>query len=251
MQHVICTGFSTTLDPGAGYTTYQWNDGSVNQKLDVTSSGTYLVTVTDANGCTAEASFDVTEQPSLSPLITGVLEFCEGSGTILDAGPGYSSYTWSTGATSQTISVTDGTNYGVMVTDADGCSGSTNVTTIEHPNPNVIIGGSTTYCIGGSTILDAGAGYTSYTWSDNSTRQTIVVSAPGVYSVDVIDPFGCTGSASAMIDVSTSLHPVIIGNLAFCENGNTTLNAGSGFATYVWSDGSSLQNLFVNVAGQL
>ncbi|MBK9983411.1 MAG: gliding motility-associated C-terminal domain-containing protein [Saprospiraceae bacterium] len=248
-QHVFCTGFSATLDAGAGYTTYIWNDGSVNQTLDVTSSGTYHVTVTDANGCTGIASSDVTELASLSPLITGTLEFCEGSGTALDAGPGYTSYLWSTGATSQTISVTDGNNYGVMVTDADGCSGSTNVNTVMHSLPNVMIGGSTTYCIGGSTILDAGTGYASYLWSDSSTGQTITVSTPGVYSVDVIDPFGCAGSASAMIDVSTSLHPVIAGNQAFCENGNTTLNAGSGFASYLWSDGSTNQNLFVNVAG--
>ncbi len=248
-QHVFCTGFAAMLDAGAGYSSYLWNDGSQNQTLNATSSGTYQVTVTDANGCTGIASSDVTELASLSPLITGTLEFCEGSGTVLDAGSGYVSYLWSTGATSQTISVTDGNNYGVMVTDADGCSGSTNVNTVLHPLPNVMIGGSTTYCIGGSTILDAGAGYASYLWNDSSTGQTITVSTPGTYTVAVIDPFGCAGSALAMIDVSTSLHPVIAGNLAFCENGNTTLNAGSGFTSYLWSDGSTNQNLFVNVAG--
>ncbi|HZV69044.1 MAG TPA: gliding motility-associated C-terminal domain-containing protein [Saprospiraceae bacterium] len=248
-QHVFCTGFSAMLDAGTGYTTYAWDNGSPTQTINVTASGTYQVTVTSSNGCTGVAMFDVTEQPSLSPVITGGLEFCEGGGTVLDAGPGYVTYLWSTGEMTQTISVTDGSNYGVIVTDPDGCSGSTNITTVMHPNPNVVIGGSTTYCIGGSTILDAGAGYATYTWSDNSNGQTITVSTPGTYSVDVIDPFGCTGSASLMVDVSTSLHPVITGNFAFCENGNTTLNAGSGFISYLWSDGSTDQNLFVNVTG--
>jgi hypothetical protein len=132
-QHVFCTGFSTTLDAGPGYATYLWNNGNTNQKLDVTATGTYQVTVTDVNGCTGTSSFDVAEQPSLTPAITGSLEFCEGSGTVLDAGPGYASYTWSTGETSQSIAVNDGSNFGVIVTNADGCSGSTNVTTIEHP----------------------------------------------------------------------------------------------------------------------
>jgi len=248
-HHVFCTGFTDTLDAGAGYSSYLWDDGSVNQKRDVAASGTYHVTVTDVNGCTGSTSFDVTEQPSLSPLITGSLEFCEGFGTALDAGPGYTTYEWSTGETGQTIFVTDGNNYGVIVTDADGCSGSTNVTTIEHPNPNVMIGGSTTYCIGGSTILDAGSGYANYLWSDNSTGQTITVSTPGTYSVNVIDPYGCNGSAAVMVDVSTSLHPVIAGNTSFCENGSTLLNAGSGFLIYLWSDGSTNQNLLVDVAG--
>lgn len=248
-QQVFCTGFSAALDAGAGYTTYLWSNGVQNETIDVTASGTYHVTVTDANGCTGEALSVVTEQPSLSPVITGGLEFCEGFGTVLDAGTGFTSYSWSNGATSQTISVTDGNTYGVLVTDADGCSGSTNVNTVLHANPNVMIGGSTTYCIGGSTILDAGPGYANYLWNNNSTGETITVSTPGTYSVDVIDPFGCIGSASAMIDVSTSLHPVIAGSLAFCESGNTTLNAGSGFNTYLWSDGSSNQNLVINAAG--
>jgi len=248
-HHVFCTGFSSTLDAGPGYTSYLWDGGAVTQKISVSASGNYHVTVTDANGCTGTASFDVTEQPSLSPIITGALEFCEGFGTVLDAGPGYTSYEWSTGDMGQTIAVNDGSNYVVVVYDSDGCSGSTNVTTIEHSNPNVMIGGSTTYCIGGFTTIDAGAGYASYLWSDNSTNQTLVVSTPGTYSVDVIDPFGCTGSASTMIDESTSLHPVIVGSYAFCQGGNTVLNAGTGFATYLWSDNSTNPTLTVNAAG--
>jgi hypothetical protein len=93
-KQVFCTGFSNTLDAGAGFASYVWDNGSTNQTLDVTASGTYHVTVTDINGCTAIASLDVTEQPSLSPVISGVLEFCEGSGTVLDAGPGYVTYLW-------------------------------------------------------------------------------------------------------------------------------------------------------------
>jgi len=248
-HHVFCTGFSSTLDAGAGYASYLWNDGNVTQTISAASSGIYQVTVTDISGCTGTASFDVTEQPSLSPVITGTLEFCEGLGTVLDAGPGYASYEWSTGDMGQTIAVNDGNNYAVVVYDSDGCSGSTNVTTIEHPNPNVMIGGSTTYCIGGFTIVDAGAGYASYLWSDNTTNQTITVSTPGTYSVDVIDQYGCPGSASVMIDESTMLHPVVTGNYSFCQGGSTTLNAGSGFATYLWSDGSMTQTLLIASAG--
>ncbi len=248
-QNVFCTGFSATIDAGAGYLQYVWSNASQNQTLEVFSSGTYMVTVTDNNGCTGVAAFDVTELASLAPVITGNLEFCEGSGTILDAGTGYTSYVWSTGEISQTIGVIDEGNYGVMVTDADGCSGSAIVTTTVHPNPVVTIGGSSTYCIGGYTILDAGAGYAMYHWSNDSIAQFITVSSPGIYSVDVIDIFGCAGSASVTVAESTSLSPVITGTPAFCENGSTTLNAGFGFATYLWSDGSNSQNLTVTAAG--
>ncbi len=245
----FCIGNSAILDAGAGYSNYLWDDASINRTLAVFTSGTHFVTVTDANGCAGQASFTVSEIPSLTPVILGNLVFCAGSSTILDAGAGYTSYEWSTGGMSQTITVTTGGNIGVIVTDADGCSGSTNITTTVNPNPTVVIGGSTTYCIGGSTILDAGAGYTTYTWNTSETSQAITVSAPGSFTVDVIDGNGCTVFASVNVTESTSLSPVITGNNAFCENGNTTLNAGSGFATYAWSDGSTNQILIVDSAG--
>ncbi|MEO5906407.1 MAG: hypothetical protein ABIQ11_06765, partial [Saprospiraceae bacterium] len=248
-QDTFCTGFSSILNAGGGYAGYLWDNASTNPTLEVFSSGTYNVTVTDASGCTGAASLSVTEASSLSPTISGTLSFCEGSSTVLDAGTGFTSYQWSSGETSQTIVVTDEGNYGVIVMDADGCSGSANVTTVINPNPNVVIGGSTTYCIGGFTVLDAGAGYSSYAWSNSATSQTITISTPGIYSVDIIDANGCAGSATVSVNESTSLSPVITGGTAFCENGNTTLNAGSGFATYIWSDGSMNQNLIVSTTG--
>ena len=248
-QDTFCTGFSSILDAGAGFTQYLWSNTSQNQTLEVFASGVYGVTVTDANGCTGQTSFNATELASLSPVITGTLEFCEGGNTILDAGAGYSSYLWSGGEVTQTITVSNSGNQGVIVTDADGCTGSANVTTIEHPNPNVIIGGSSTYCIGGYTILDAGPGYAVYDWSNDSTTQTVTINTPGLISVDIIDIYGCTGSASVNVIESTSLSPVITGSTSFCENGSTTLNAGSGFANYTWSDNSSNQTLLVNTTG--
>lgn len=221
----------------------------MNQTLEVFASGSFQVTVTDINGCTGEATFDVTETPSLMPVISGSLQFCEGSNTILDAGSGYAEYIWSTGETAQVITVTDEDQYSVTVTDLDGCSGAAAVTTMIHDNPDVMIGGSTTYCIGGSTTLDAGSGYTSYLWSNGSISQTILVTTPGTFTVDVVDINGCTGSATVTVNESTSLSPVITGINAFCENGSTILNAGSGFASYQWSDGSTGQTLLVNTAG--
>ncbi|HJW29525.1 MAG TPA: hypothetical protein VJ508_09790, partial [Saprospiraceae bacterium] len=248
-QDSFCTGFTSTLDAGAGYAGYAWDNASSQQTLTVSSTGTYHVTVTDVNGCKNDTLINVTEIPSLTPAISGALAFCQGSSTILDAGSGYTSYAWSTGQTTQSISVTTGGNVGIIVTDADGCSGSTNVTTSVNPNPVVIIGGSTTYCIGGSTLLDAGTGYASYNWSNGATTQTISVATPGIVSVDVIDQNGCAGSASVTVDESTSLHPVVTGSNTFCQNSSTTLNAGSGFATYLWSDGSTGQTLSVNTPG--
>lgn len=248
-QTTFCTGNSTTIDAGPGFNDYEWNIGSTNQTLEVSDSGTYSVTVTDNNGCTGENSIELTELASLTPEINGFLEFCEGSSTTLDVGPDFSSYEWTTGDTLPFIDIVNGGNYGVIVTDEEGCSGSTNVNVIAHSNPNIEIGGSTSFCIGGSTILDVGDGYTSYAWDNDSLTQSITVNVPGDYIVIVIDSFGCSGTDTVTIEESSSLSPVITGDDVFCENGSTVINAGSGFDMYLWSDGSTGQTLTIDVAG--
>ena len=245
----FCTGNSTILDGGAGYDIYQWSTNEATQLIEVTSGGTIGLTVTDSNGCTGETELEVTENAQLTPAIIGDVDFCEGAASILDAGPGYSTYEWSNGDTTQTIEVNSSGNYGVFVTDASGCSGSDNVNVTVNSNPEPTIGGSTTYCVGGSTILDAGAGYDSYLWSNTESTQSITVSNPGNYSVVVTDQNGCTGTEQVDVQESTSLNPVISGALAFCENDFTILDAGAGFDTYLWSDNSTGQTLQVDLAG--
>ena len=245
----FCTGNSTILDGGAGYDTYEWSTTETTQTIEVTSGGIIGLTVTDSNGCTGETELEVIENAQLSPVIVGDLDFCSGVTSTLDAGAGYATYEWSNGDTTQTIDVSTSGNYGVFVTDSFGCSGSDNVNVTEFTNPEPVINGSTTYCIGGFTVLDAGSGYDSYVWSNNDTTQSITVSSPGNYAVEVIDQNGCSGTAFVDVEESTSLNPVISGELLFCENGFTILNAGNGFDTYLWSDNSSEQTLQVDVAG--
>ena len=145
----------------------------------------------------------------------------------MDAGAGYSTYLWSNNETTQTIEVTSSGNYGVFVTDVSGCSGSDNVNVAVNQNPEPTIGGSTTYCVGGSTILDAGVGYASYIWNNTEITQSITASTQGIYSVEVADQNGCTGTASVDVEESTSLNPVISGSLAFCENDFTIFGCGN------------------------
>ena len=78
---LICSGTSETLDAGSSFTSYLWNDGSTNQTLSVTTAGTYTVTGTDANGCSASDSMvidvltvDITQNDTT---------ICEGDSLVL------------------------------------------------------------------------------------------------------------------------------------------------------------------------
>ncbi|MEM6348002.1 MAG: lamin tail domain-containing protein, partial [Bacteroidota bacterium] len=221
-----------TLDAGT-YASYLWSTGETAQTITALA-GTYSVTVTDANGCVGtSASVTVIENANPTPIISGLLEYCEGTGGVtLDAGT-YTSYLWSNGETTQTITALAGT-YSVTVTDANGCVGtSASVTVIENANPTPTISGPVTVCPGSMVTLDAGT-YASYQWSTSETTQTIMVGA-GTYTVTVTDANGCVGTSASFTVVENSvITPVISGPLAYCEGtGGVTLDAGT-YASYLW-----------------
>ena len=114
---------------------------------------------------------------------------------------------WSTGETSENITVTQTGTYSVTYTDGVGCQ-STDEIYVEFGSGNVLVdlGPDTALCNGDIITLDAGAGYVSYEWSTMETGQTLDVSLPGDYSVTVTDAQGCTGID--LINVTTGASPL-------------------------------------------
>ncbi len=201
-------GFSTSPSGGTTPYRYQWDwtdDGSwdaTGNHVNYTypSSGVYTAKcrVTDAESAFCEMTVPVTVNTNPTPVITpdGPTTLCEGGSVNLDAGAGYASYLWSTSETTQTINVTTGGSYSILVTDGNGCQGiSAPVVITVNPNPTPVITEST--CSIGNVTLDAGTGYTSYLWNTAETTQTIEVPGDGTgYSVTVTDANGCSGGDS-------------------------------------------------------
>lgn len=248
-QLTFCPGTGTQLTAEAGFENYEWSTTQTQSSIDVTTTGTYSLTVTDANGCETSASATVAEFAVSAPQIAGLTAFCEGSNSELQAEAGFASYLWSTTENASQITVTQEGTYTVSVTDANGCESQSSITIIENPNPDVQIGGFNSFCPGGFTVLNAGATYASYQWSDNTNGETLQVNVPGTYGLTVTDNEGCVGSGSLNVIENDELSPVISGELTYCPGGSTLLNAGTGYATYQWSDNSSNPTLLVNAPG--
>ncbi len=248
-QNTFCTGTNTVLDAEGGYINYAWSDGSSNQTLTVTQTGTYTVTVTDTNGCTDETFVDVQELQNLDPGLSGTNVFCEGGSTVVSATGGFLTYTWSNNSMDQTIEVMQEGTYTVTVTDANGCTGSESIFIAQNDNPIPTISGDASFCPGTSTIATATPGFLTYLWSDGSTLENINVTIAGVYTVTVTDNNGCTGSAETIIDEFTSPSTTISGIPNFCPNESTTLSAGAGFSSYLWSDGTTNQDVIADQVG--
>lgn len=246
----ICLGNQNQLDAGAGYSRYLWSTGDTTQTISISSEGRYSVRVTSANGCKASASATAVYAVLAPPTITGNLNFCPGASTTLDAGAGYASYLWNNGATTQTITVTTPGGYDVEVTNAGGCSASASVEVTRFAAPVPVINGVAGFCAGNSTTLTVDGVYASYLWSDGVTTASTSFNTSGNKSVTVIDSNGCSGTKTIIVEAFPSPAPVISGTLSFCGGLSTTLNAGGGYSSYLWTPGNATtQTIVVNAVG--
>lgn len=202
----ICGGSSTTLDAGAGFSNYAWSNNGQNQTINVTMTGTYSVTITDTNGCTADDAFDVFAYNLITLTTSGVDVTCEGGsdGVVAATATGGTStfnYEWNDGTmSSANIDVEAGTYY-VTVVDGSGCSvedsitiGFINAAPAFSFNPSSI--GSE-----GSATINAGGAFAEYEWSNGASTSEITVTASGAYVCTVTDTNGCTATDTINVEI--------------------------------------------------
>lgn len=256
----LCQGTSMTLNSNA-LTGNSWNTGATSQIINVSSSGSYQVKVTD-NGCESEYSdiVQVNVKPApATPTITasGALTFCSGDSVVLTASAAYR-YLWSTGETTQSIKVKESGNYTVTVTNNDGCESSasaiTQVNVLPHSQkPTVTSSNPLSFCLGDSVILTSESGIT-YEWSTGATTKTINVKTSGDYKVRVTDEKGCRSLFSEIIQVVVKPLPAkpsisASGDLNIC-NGDTVLLESAEASSYLWSTGATSKAIKAFLPGE-
>ncbi len=233
-DQTVCEGDMVTVT-GSGASSYTWDNGVTdNTPFAATTSTTYTVTGTDANGCTNTDMVDVTVN-TLPAVSAGVDQtVCEGSMVTL-TGSGASTYSWDNGITDNTpFSATATATYTVIGTDANGCVNSDDVTVNVDSNPVA------TATDNGDATITAGTA-ASYQWIDcatnqpipNATAQTFAPTQNGNYAVTVTNSAGCSATSSC----------VFIGNVGIKEITDNTVsvypNPTAGDVTIVLSAGTA------------
>ncbi len=254
----ICEHDSVRLTSSPGIA-YLWSTGDSTQSIYAKSAGDYSVQTINTVGCLSipSAIVTVTTRPAPGqPMIsyTGNTTFCEGDSLVLTSDPG-TTYLWSNGETSQSISAKITGSYTVRISNLDGCFSlpSDPVDVSVNANPDKpVISGDTIYCEGSySTLTSTEA--TAYLWSTGATTQSIDVTA-GSYSVTVTDANGCTSEDADAVAVSESpkpAKPVIepAGPITLEAGDSITLNAPVA-TTYLWSPGEeTTSSITVKTAG--
>ncbi|MCX7743628.1 MAG: T9SS type A sorting domain-containing protein [Flavobacteriales bacterium] len=240
----FCQGNQVTLNAGNGFVSYQWNTGHTTSAITVSSSGQYIVTVTNSNNCIAKDTVQVTVHnlPAV-PLITssGPTIFCPGGNVQLTVNSADTLYYWNTYATTQSITVANPGTYTVTVTNANNCTRTNSIVIQHYPQPISSYSNNVNICTGDSAQLFVNGGV-SYQWLPVTGLSNASISNPKAspttstqYKVIVTGIGGCVDSA--LINVFVNPLPVVNASATIptCEGQSLLLFANpSGAGSYSW-----------------
>ncbi|MDZ7845320.1 MAG: gliding motility-associated C-terminal domain-containing protein [Owenweeksia sp.] len=244
----FCQGNSFTLSAQNANATYNWSTGATSPSITISSSGTYWVQVTNPCGSASDTIDVIVDQP-ISINLGADRSVCSSSPTQLSV-PYHATttYQWSTGATANSISVSQSGSYHVTATNACGTFTDTVQLTSENP-PAIGLGSDITRCTPGPVSLSIPTNTTgSILWSDGSQGYTMSVASAGNYWVKAIN---ACGSYADTINV----HYLITGqvfshdSLPLCSGGNIGLSSPAPASSYQWSTGATSQSIMVNQPG--
>ena len=222
---------TVNVTAGTGPFTYLWNTGATTSSISGIAAGTYNVTVSGGGGCSATAS--ATVNPSGNGPVTITSDktiMCNTDTAHICAPAGYTSYLWNNGKTTQCIATQLAGNYYVTVTDAGGCTATSNHGALTvQPQPPVSMS------VSGDTLLSYNA--LSYQWYLNgniipgATSPLFIATQAGSYTVMISDANGCTATSLPVVIVKTGIAEIINENIKVYPNplqdGNWNLEVGS------------------------
>ena len=179
----LCSGDTRLLDADNGIAFYSWQDGSTNPSFNVTSTGTYAVTV--ENGCgTVEESIDITYIPPLDLSLAVEYVLCLGDTLMLDVERPFATYQWENGSNDPQREITADGNYALTVTTICEVY-ETSFEAIFLVDPMLELGEDLILCPNDSLVLEPGIPGADYVWQDGSTTDRYVVTSPDTYSVTI------------------------------------------------------------------
>lgn len=235
---------------------YNWSNGGTTATITNLAPGSYTVSLSDANGCTAVQTVTVNAFGcSLSASITSTNATCNGAndgtaGVLYSGAAEPVTFSWSNGATTQNVTGLQTGEYTVSVVDANNCPAilNANITEPQLLTANATaVGETSTGANDGAAaaIPTGGTSPYSYLWSTGATTFGIIGLAPGTYTVVVTDSKGCTAAQSVVVSAfNCSLNASVTGANVSCFGGNDGLatiavSGGQLPYTYAWSNGAN------------
>lgn len=245
-NQTVCAGSAAILNATGG-TSYQWNNGVNTSSISVTPliTTTYTVTVINTCGQSTDAAI-IFVNPLPTANAGSDVTICGGSSTQLNA-TGGTSYNWSSGETTQSISVNPTVETTYLVTATNSCGIATDDVIVHIGTiASADAGLDQTVCVGTSVTLLASGGST-YSWSNGATTASINATPAATTTYSVTTTSSCGTASDAVVVTVSQLPSVNLGSDATtCTGSPLVLDAGAGFYSYSWSTGENTQTITVD-----
>lgn len=254
----VCIGDTLTLSATPGYQNYQWGAPynlivnniphvSVFPEVDTI----YVVSADILPGCRVRDTVRINVIPTSNIHLGADTSICELSSLTLNAGNGFSQYSWSTGQNSQIIHVSAVGSYSINATDGNGCRSKDTIQILSIlQSPKVNIHSQSPICIGQSDTLKTFNQTDLHLWHNGSTNNFFHVIIPGTYWVQITNSAGCVTRDTIQITKLYSppkhfLHE----QEKFCEGDLLKISPINGFQTYNWSTGEISRTISITRPG--
>ncbi|MBT3622041.1 MAG: hypothetical protein HN535_04745, partial [Flavobacteriales bacterium] len=265
-----------TIYGGTDPYTYLWSTGAITDSISNLIAGTYIVQVTDANGCLSSPTSDtiiINEPPALQSSVTVLSHSnCAGAQTLatgeisvsISGGTSGYTYLWSTGAVTPSINLLMPGVYTVVATDANGCTISDTAEILSGTNPDLAVVIQNVSCFGandGMMFTSATGGTTPYQFTADGGSNFVPSGTPfgpsgqAGYFITVVDSLGCTDSDSVYVSEPDLLQVTSfnIQNVSCYDSANGELEViftgGTAPFTYLWDNGQTNQTAVNLVPG--
>ena len=242
----LCVGSTLILNDTSTNATFLWSTTATTSSINVTTSGTYWLQVTQRN-CPARDSLVATFlSPPAAFNLGNDTTYCATFSRVLVIGVANVNYRWSNGATTSGITVSGPGLYWGQDSNMCGVKRDT-ITLVQNAPPIVNLGNDTTLCVGSSLILNDTSTNATFLWSTTANGSLINVTTSGSYWLRVTQN-NCPASDTI---VATFLSPpasFTLGNdTAYCTGFSRLLSINIPNVSYRWSTGST--NFGITVAG--
>ena len=243
----ICSGDNVTLT-ASGVGDFLWNTGETTESINVSPTSTTTYTVTASNSCSTDVSDEiiVTVNPGVEVDAGLDVSICSGENITLTA-TGNGNFLWSTGETTNSITVSPSvtTTYNITTTLGD-CSKTDEVKVTVYEAPSVDVGSDISICSGDNVTLTAN-GVGNFLWSTGETTESITVNPTNTTTYTVTASNSCSTDVSD--DIIVTVNPGVTldagPNVSICSGENITLTA-QGNGTFLWNTGETTPSITVS-----
>lgn len=267
VKHIACFGDkagAVSIDVTGGVKPYafKWSNGSTSQNISDVAAGSYVVDISDKNGCTQKITTVINQPNKLSSVLASVKNISCYNGSdgfvnvTVTGGTAPFKYKWSNGTPAQDLTDVIAGSYTLSIVDGNGCKDSSiNVTLKQPPVLDVKVGNVVDIARyaqnTGAIDINVAGGVPpyAYSWSNGATTQDVSSMPGGNYSVLVTDANGCEKIVTAVINQPPALSVKLASIQDIKCNGekagniNITVSGGVTPYSYRWNNGDSTQNI--------